>query len=268
MTHAFRIHPFAGPLGAEISGLGAEGNLPDTVPHSLRDALSTHLVLVFREQSLSPGALLEFAALFGEPVTHQFVQAMPGHGQVTEIRKEPDHLHNFGGAWHFDLSFMAQPPSATVLMAKELPVDGGDTLWSNQHLAYATLPASCRDGINSLVAEHTSQLAFGDGAHALSAVHPLAPMHPRSGCRYLYANPVSIRRVVGVADEAGDTLLSYLYAHAIAPEFQYRHRWKPGDIVVWDNRATMHRAMNDYAGERRVMQRVAVTDLQGAADLS
>jgi taurine dioxygenase len=268
VTHAFRIHPFAGPLGAEISGLDAEGHLPDTVRDALGTALSTHLVLVFREQSLSPRALLAFAALFGDPVTHQFVQAMPGHGEVTEIRKEPDHLHNFGGAWHFDLSFMTHPPSATVLMAKELPVHGGDTVWSNQHLAYAALPARCRDGIDSLLAEHTSQLAFGHGAHALSAVHPLAPTHPHSGCRYLYANPVSIRRVLGVADEAGDTLLRHLYDHATAPRFQYRHHWKLGDIVVWDNRATMHRAMNDYAGERRVMQRVAVTDRSCAGVLS
>ncbi|WP_420223749.1 TauD/TfdA dioxygenase family protein [Pigmentiphaga litoralis] len=260
LTHAIRIHPFAGPLGAEVSGLRRESVVPDTVKEALRVALSTHLVLVFRGQSMSPQALLAFAALFGEPVTHQFVQAVPPHGQVTEIRKEPDHLHNFGGAWHFDLSFMACPPSATVLMAKELPAHGGDTVWSNQYLAYAMLLARCRDGIDSLLAEHTSQLAFGHGAHALSAVHPLAPRHPHSGCRYLYANPVSIRRVLGVADEAGNTLLRHLYAHAIALEFQYRHRWELGDIVVWDNRATMHKAMNDYPGERRVMQRVAVTD--------
>lgn len=260
MTIAPQITPLAAPLGAVVQGLDTNAPVSESDLDMLRAALSVHLLLLFRGRPMSPQQLLAFAAHFGKPVTHAFVPAMTGHDQVTEIRKEPDHLQNFGGTWHSDLSFMAHPPSTTLLLAKELPARGGDTLWSNQQLAYDSLPAHVRSRVDTLSAEHTSQLAFADGARPMTAVHPLAPIHPLTGRRYLYANLVSIRCLIGTGAKGDETLLSQLYAHAIRPEFQYRHRWEVNDMLVWDNKATLHMAMNDYVGERRVMHRVAVTD--------
>jgi taurine dioxygenase len=242
-----------------IHNLDLREHLPAPIQDDLRTALSAHLLLVFRDQLISPPELQAFATIFGDPVCHEFVPALKGQDRVTEIRKEPNHRHNFGGTWHFDLSFMDLPPSATVLLAKELPVKGGDTIWSNQYLAYDSLPEHMRKRVDTLSAEHTSRLAFGGRDHSMLAVHSLAPIHPQTRRRYLYANPVSISRLVCPEDDSDENLLNYLYSHATKAEFQYRHRWQVGDMVVWDNRATMHMAVNDYPGGR-VMHRVAVSD--------
>lgn len=260
MTKKLRIIALPAPLGAVVHNLDLREHFPASIQNDLKAALSAHLLLVFRGQSISPPELQAFAAIFGDPVSHEFVPTLKGHDRVTEIRKEPNHRHNFGGTWHFDLSFMELPPSATMLLAKELPVKGGDTLWSNQYLAYVSLPERMRKRVDTLSAEHTSRLAFGGRTPTMSAVHPLAPIHPQTRRRYLYANPVSISRLICSEDDSDENLLSYLYSHATQAKFQYRHRWQVGDIAVWDNWATMHMAINDYPGGRRVMHRVAVSD--------
>lgn len=256
-----RITALPAPLGATVHGLDPAQRPAPATAHALRTALDTHLLLLLHGTSVSPAQLVAFAATFGAPASHGIVADLAGHDRITEIRKEPEHRHNYGGTWHTDLSFQAFPPVATVLQARELPATGGDTLWSNQYLAYEGLPPHLRERVDVLSAEHTSRIAFGGMAHdAVSTVHPLAPVHPRTGRRYLYANPVSIVRLLANGDEVDDgaALLAYLVAHATQAQLQYRHRWGVGDILVWDNRSTMHMAMNDYPGQRRVMHRVVV----------
>lgn len=256
-----RLAPLDAPLGSIVQGLDLAEPLSATASEILRSALATHLLLVFRDQSITPAQLTGFAACFGEPAPHRFVEGLEGHDLITEIRKEPEHLHNYGGMWHTDLSFEPSPPSATVLAAKEVPATGGDTLWSNQYLAYDMLPLHLRERVDGLWAEHTSHLAFGGMSKgAISTMHALAPLHPRTGRRYMYANPVSVARVLGADGEQKDSaaLLAALTVHVTQPGLQYRHRWAIGDVVVWDNLATMHMAMNDYPGQRRVMHRIAV----------
>lgn len=261
MPGSFEVAPFDAPLGAEIIGL----NLSD-VPRPkeierLRAALAKHLLLVMREQHLTPEQHLSFASCFGTPEPHSFVAGLNQNRVITEIRKEPEQAHNFGGTWHADLTFRSSPPVAAVLLARQVPASGGDTLWSNQYLAYQSLPEAFRAEIDDLRALHSSQQAFGgyNGVRELlSAVHPLAPLHSITGRRHLFANPVSIDRIVGLQDSRGREVLGFLYKHAISAAFQYRHRWRAGDVVVWDNRATLHRAVNDYSGQKRVMHRISV----------
>lgn len=256
-----RINALTAPLGATVHGVDPAQRPSSATAYTLRAALDTHLLLLLKGMLVSPAQLAEFAASFGEPAPHSIVAGLAGHDRITEIRKEPGHQHNYGGTWHTDLSFQNFPPVATVLQARELPATGGDTLWSNQYLAYEGLPPQIRERVATLWAEHTSCIAFGGIAHdAVSAVHPLAPVHPRTGRRYLYANPVSIVRLIENGNEVDDgaALLAYLVAHATQSQFQYRHRWDVGDILVWDNCSTMHMAMNDYPGQRRVMHRAVV----------
>lgn len=256
-----RLAPLDAPLGSIVQGMDLAKPLSATTSEALRSALATHLLLVFHGQAITPAQLTVLATSFGEPAPHRFVAGLEGYDLITEIRKEPEHRHNYGGTWHTDLSFEPSPPSATVLAAKELPATGGDTLWSNQYLAYDTLPPHLRERVDGLSAEHTSHLAFGGMSKgAISTMHPLAPVHPRTGRRYMYANPVSVARLLGSDGEQKDSaaLMAFLVAHVTQPGLQYRHRWAVGDIVVWDNLATMHLAMNDYPGRRRVMHRIAV----------
>lgn len=256
-----RITALPAPLGAIVNGLDPAQQFAPEAVYALRTALDMYQLLVFQGTSLSPAQLIAFAAIFGTPASHCIVAGLMEHHRITEIRKEPEHQHNYGGTWHTDLSFQAFPPVATVLQARELPSTGGDTLWSNQYLAYEAMPPHLRKRVDLLSAEHTSRIAFSDMTRdTLSAVHPLAPIHPRTGRRYLYVNPVSISRLLVNSDEVddSDTLLASLVAHATQAQFQYRHHWVVGDILVWDNRSTMHMAMNDYPGQRRVMYRVAV----------
>jgi taurine dioxygenase len=158
------------------------------------------------------------------------------------------------------------PPVAAVLQAREVPATGGDTLWSNQYLAYAGLSDRTREELAMARAVHTSRLAFngyGGNGQVIATEHPLAPRHPWTDKRYLYANPVSTDRLAGKSPEESAELLGFLFTHAIRDAFRYRHRWRVGDIVVWDNRATMHMALNDYHGQRRVMHRVSVSEADG-----
>lgn len=250
-------------MGAEIKGLELNRELLAPVQAALRTALADHLVLLVRGQHLAPERHVGFAASFGTPEAHGFVPDLARREFVTEIRKEPGHSHNFGGTWHFDLSFKPSPPIAAVLVAREIPATGGDTLWANQYLAYDALPTDIRAEVDTLEAVHSSQLSFGgylDNTKVTIAEHPLAPVHPLTGRRYLFANPVSIERFNERSPSESRELLDFLVGHATSEPFRYRHRWQPGDVVVWDNRASMHCAMNDYQGQRRVMHRISVAE--------
>lgn len=267
MSEHFDLIPFDAPLGAEVKGLELNREVSSSAQAALSRALAEHLVLLVRGQYLAPERHARFAASFGMPEAHSFVPGLDGHEVITEIRKEPEHSHNFGGAWHFDLSFEPNPPIAAVLVAREIPAVGGDTLWANQYAAYDALPSDVRAEVDTLQATHSSQLSFGgylDTTRTTTAEHPLAPIHPVTGRRHLFANPISIDRFSGRTPAESRELLDFLVGHATSAPFQYRHRWQRGDLLVWDNRASMHRAMNDYQGQRRVMHRVSVREASAA----
>jgi taurine dioxygenase len=225
--------------------------------------LAQHALIVLQGQQISVATHERFAAAFGVPEPHGIVAGLPDSDVIVEIRKETHHRQNFGNAWHFDLSFRTSPPIAAVLVARETPPEGGDTIWANQYQALEELPTHLVAQIEGKLALHSDSAAFGghkDRKEPRAARHPLILSHPQTGRRSLFVNPVSIESIDGIPQSAARELIDILAAHATQRKFQYRHRWSNGDIVVWDNRATMHKALNDYDGFRRVMHRISVIE--------
>lgn len=255
------VVPLAGGVGAEVQRLDLAGDIAADNVEILRGALVRHLVLVFRGQGLTPERQAAFGRLFGPIERHGFVTGMPNCADVIEIRKEPEHMQNFGGAWHSDNSYLERPPLGAVLHAIETPARGGDTLWADQYAAYENLPPEVAAVADTLHAEHRSDAVFQcmgtDSGHA-AAVHPLVRTHPESGRRSLFHSGACTTSVVGWPPEASRALLETLYSAAVGHGAIYRHKWRAGDVVLWDNRATIHKAMNDYSGERRIMRRVSI----------
>ena len=195
---------------------------------------------------------------------------------MIRVIKEPTDALNFANAWHSDLSYLPAPPAYTLLHAWEVPDYGGDTVWSNQYLAYESLSRGLRSTLDGLGAVHSAGLAYGtggllDGVKELTSmaiapsseayaehVHPAVTVHPVTGKRALYVNPVYTTRFAGWTKEESAALLGHLYRHSINENFTCRLRWSVHTLAIWDNRCTMHNALNDYAGVRREMYRTSV----------
>ncbi len=244
---------------------------------ALHQALLDELVLCIRGQSLAPVAYREAMRIFGPLVAQTRTGSL--HDEVPEIlilsSEDRDALGDgkplvVGAHWHSDDSYKAVPCSLTILYAVEVPAVGGDTQFTNMYAAYDGLSPAMRRRIDGLKVVHTydssrkgtriAKLRSEDAAALPHAVlHPLVRTHPETGRRALYMNPNRMEAVAGMARDESDVLLDALTAHATQPRYQYRHQWRQGDIVIWDNRCTMHKANADYpAGARRVMQRLMV----------
>jgi len=213
---------------------------------------------------------------FGEPCHYPFVTGMDGFPFIFEVVKEPEEKRNFGGAWHSDTTYLAQPPAATLLYALETPAHGGDTLFANTAAAYDALSDGMRKLVDSLVGVNSAELKAGGGrtaqharikamkiqdtesADQYVAAHPAARTHPETGRKALYLSPSHTTRFEGMTEEESAPLIQYLARHQTKPEFTCRVRWAPGTLTVWDNRCTQHNAINDYHGQRRRMRRLTV----------
>jgi taurine dioxygenase len=261
-----------GALGADVTDLDVR-SLDAAGLAELEAALVRHQLLALRDQRLDPAALSAFAARLGEREVYPFANAMPDDPYVVPVIKEAGDSANFGGAWHSDSSYLEAPPSLTLLYAETIPQSGGDTLFANMYAAYDALPDDLKCRIDSLDAEFTASLVHAeDGAYAAvagadrnrreagdlatDAVHPLVRWHPQSARRALYVSLAHVARIVGMPSDESHALLDRLMRHAISAEFCTRLRWAVGTLAIWDNRCTQHYALNDYAGQRRVMYRV------------
>ncbi len=271
------IEPVAPALGAEVTGVDLCRPLDEGTLSELRSALGRHLVLFFRDQALDPGRLQAFGRQMGELTTHPFVEGMVEHPHVLEIVKEPDDTRNFGGTWHTDVTFLERPAMGSILYAMEVPPVGGDTLFANLQMAYDTLSPGMRALLDPLEAVHDAGRIYGPGADynrpdvvrkgmrvafrseaEAQVVHPVVRVHPETGRRGLFVNGNFTRRFVDMTEEESRPLLEYLCAHATRAEHTCRFRWRAGSVAFWDNRATMHLALNDYAGHRRRMLRITI----------
>ncbi|MDD9878803.1 MAG: TauD/TfdA family dioxygenase [Magnetovibrio sp.] len=271
--------PIAGALGAEISGVDLTRPLSNAETADVRQALRDHKVIFFRDQELTPEDHLRASGVFGTIFRVPFVQSRDGYPDIIDIVKEPADAgkFNFGGAWHTDASFEEAPPLGSALYALETPPYGGDTLWTNMEAAYAALSDGMRAMLAGLRAVHSAQRYYGVGGHFNSddkksvsmtinpseagderVVHPVVRTHPETGAKSLYVNPVYTICFEDMTEEESAPLLGFLFEHAIRPEFQCRFNWTPRTLAVWDNRATMHFAINDYDGHRRHMNRVTI----------
>ncbi|HEY1257899.1 MAG TPA: TauD/TfdA family dioxygenase [Stellaceae bacterium] len=272
MSDTIEIRPVSGAIGAEIFGVDLGQELAAQVIGQIRRALLDHLVVFFRDQELSTAQFLAFARRFGEPIEYPFVRGLDGFPMVTPVVKEPHERVNFGGVWHADTTYLDEPPMATMLLAREVPDYGGDTLFANMYLAYEALSPGMRRLLDSLFGVSDSAKADGsktredrardhpvaNAAKRLVAVHPAVRIHPETGRKALYVNRAHTAHFRDMTIEESAPLLGYLFAHQTRPEFTCRFRWGKGSLAFWDNRAAQHNAINDYDGHRRVMERITL----------
>lgn len=263
------IRPLSGAIGAEIIGIDLSGALDDATVAAIRQAWLKHLVIFFRDQSLPPAAFLAVAARFGKPIEYPFVKGIEGFPEVTPVVKLEHETTNFGGIWHTDTAYLETPPQGTMLIAREVPPVGGDTLFANQYLAYETLSDGMRRLLDGLVAVNESAKADatrtredgkenGAAKRRFVAEHPAVRTHPETGRRALYVNTGHTTRFAGMTAAESASILDFLFQHQIKPEFTCRFAWRPGSIAFWDNRCAQHNPINDYHGHRRVMHRVTL----------
>lgn len=279
MTHqTLDIRPYATAIGAEVLGVDLAEPLDDATWSVISDAFHKHLVIFFRDQNLTPEQHVAFARRFGELEPYPFVHGIEGHPELIDIVKMPNEVRNFGAGWHADMSFRDQPPLGAVLYAIEVPPVGGDTMFANMVLAYETLSDGMKTVVEALTGLHDSHepadhsqsfqgmsLMGKEGATRQITRHPLVRTHPVTGHRSLYISPDYCMELDGMTARESRMLLDYLEDHATRDEFCCRFRWQPGSIAVWDNRCTMHNALNDDLaahqggkGFKRVMRRATI----------
>ena len=271
MSVTFAVEPIAGALGAEISGVDLARPLTDEAILAVRRAWLDHLVVFFRDQDLSPPQFLEFGRRFGEIVEYPFVNGLPDYPEIIPVLKLEHERVNFGGVWHSDTAYLDVPPMASMLLAREIPPHGGDTLFANMYQAYETLSEGLKGMLDGLVAINSSAKAdasrtredrMKDSAREVKkdyvAAHPVVRRHPETGRCALYVNVAHTVRFDGMTEEESAPLLDYLFRHQTRPEFTCRFRWRPGSLAFWDNRCAQHNAINDYAGHRRLLHRITL----------
>jgi taurine dioxygenase len=270
------VEPVAGALGATVTGINLAEVPAAAELDDLRRALADHLVVFLPEQDLSLDDLERVTDLLGGRDVTPFVDPLEDRPYVIRVIKEPTDVLNFANAWHSDLSYLPAPPAYTLLHAWDVPDHGGDTVWSNQYLAYETLSKGLTATLDGLDAVHSAGMAYGTGglldqfkdytsmaiapsedAYA-EHVHPVVTVHPVTGRRALYVNPVYTTRFAGWTKDESAALLAHLHRHSINENFTCRLRWSVRTLAIWDNRCTMHNALNDYSGVRREMYRTSV----------
>src|SRR5229473_3585397 len=229
--NSLEIRPLAGAIGAEIAGIDLADQLDDETIAAIRRAWLDHLVIFFRGQNLPPARLLAVARRFGEPIEYPFLQGLDGFPEITPVVKLEDERVNFGGLWHSDTAYLETPPMGTMLLAREVPPYGGDTLFANMYLAYETLSQGMRQLLDGLVAVNSSAKADvtktredrmrdgarGDATTEYEALHPVVRTHPETGKKALYVNGGHTVRFKGMTEEESAPLLGFLVARGRRP---------------------------------------------------
>jgi taurine dioxygenase len=267
-----QVKRVAGALGAEIHGVNLATDLTDKVAAEIRQVLLEHQVIFFRSQELDPAGFLRFAEAMGEPIEYPFVKGIEGFPVIIPVKKLEHERTNFGGIWHSDTTYLAQPPMGSMLLAREVPPFGGDTLFASQYAAYEALSEGMRKLLDPLVAVNSSAKADvsktredriasdgrEDARKDYESEHPVVRTHPETGRKALYVNVAHTVRFGRMTEDESAPLLHYLYQHQVRPEFTCRFAWQPGSLAFWDNRCVQHNPVNDYHGFRRVMHRITL----------
>jgi taurine dioxygenase len=269
---SFTITPLTGHTGAEVVGLDFTQPIDAETRAALNDAFAEHHVLVMRDQHFGPEEFKVAAQVFGELQQHDKKEHhIPGHPDVYYVSN--DEIVNGrriipGETFHTDHSNHPRPPKATMLYAVELPSKGGDTQYVNMHEAYDDLPADTKTRLDGLKAVHVYLSKYSPRplgsitADSLRdvpppGVHPIVRTHPDNGRKALYLNPVRIESIEGMEDADALKLIDELMRHSTQKKYEYRHQWRYGDWVIWDNRSVMHQANPDYdMNERRYLYRL------------
>ena len=267
------VHKVAGALGAEVHGVDLSRALTSETIAGLRAAWLEHLVLLFRDQRLEPAHFLRFAHALGKPMRYPLLDGLADFPEITEVKKLEHERANFGGVWHSDTTYLQRPPMASMLYALEVPQFGGDTLFANQYLAFATLSSGMQRVLQGLTAVNSSAKAEAtktredrvrtqaraEPSTQYAAEHPVVRTHPETGRKALYINVAHSVRFRDMTEDESAPLLAFLFQHQIRPEFTCRLRWQIGSLALWDNRCALHNPVNDYHGQRRLMHRITLS---------
>ncbi|MSO69022.1 MAG: taurine dioxygenase [Alphaproteobacteria bacterium] len=267
-----KIERISGALGAVITGVDLKRPLDDATIAEIRAAWLEHLVVFFRDQDLTPAEFLAFARRFGALDEYPFVKGIEGFPQIIQVAKLNHERVNFGGIWHSDTTYLERPPMGAMLLAREVPPVGGDTLFANMYLAYEALSSGMKRLLDGLVGVSSSAKADvsrtredrikdspGEQARkSYETAHPVVRTHPETGRKALYVNIAHTARIKDMTEEESAGLLHYLFQHQVRPEFTCRFAWKPGSMAFWDNRVAQHNPINDYHGQRRIMHRISL----------
>jgi len=242
------------------------------------DLFRLHGLVFLRDQHLDEAAHIELARQFGTINVNRFFIKHPDHPEIALVTKEADQRLNVGGFWHTDHSYDAEPALGSILVARDLPSEGGDTHFLSTYDAFAVLPRPLQERLRTMRAVHSAKHAFGttssrirqwidpqaatenteEADHLGAVAHPAVIRHPLSGREALFVNPSFTIRFEGMSIARSAPLLARIYAHVLRSAGVARFRWEPGSVAIWDNRATWHNAKNDYRGERREMHRVTL----------
>ncbi len=269
---ALQVAPIAGALGAEIGGVDLATAVDDDTIAAIRRAWLDQKVVFFRDQQLTPEQFLAFARRMGDLARYPFVPGLDEHPEIIAVTKLPEERTNFGGIWHSDTAYLEEPPMATMLLAREVPPAGGDTLFADMYAAFAALSPAMQQLLEPLRAVNSSALADVSKTRedrirdtgsledlaVYEAVHPVVRTHPETGRKALYVNVAHTSRFEGMTEEESRPLLQFLFQHQVRPEFTCRFRWEVGSLALWDNRCVQHNPVNDYHGFRRVMHRITL----------
>jgi len=270
------VRPLTGALGVEISNVDLSAPLSNQVRDEIHQAFLDNLVVVFRDQNLTPQHQIEIAHIFGKSMIYPFLKGLEGAPEVHEVLKTEQDEINFGGSWHSDTAYKNTPDMATVLYAREMPDAGGDTLFANMYLAYDALSDGMKQMLEGVTAIYSSEKGY-DGKRAermksleglkdavqpeiekFEAEHPVIRTHPETGRKGLYVSKSHTLHFKDMTVDESKSLINYLSEFAVRPEFTCRLRWQPQTLAIWDNRCTKHFAVNDYPGQRRRMHRVTI----------
>jgi taurine dioxygenase len=266
------VRPIAGALGAEIHGVDLSSDLDDEQVAAIRRIWLEHGVVFFRDQKLPPDRFMAFAERFGRPIEYPFVKGIDDYPKIIQVAKYETEKVNFGGIWHADTTYLPEPPTATLLVAREVPPVGGDTLFANQYLAYETLSEGLKRTLDGLIGVSSSAKAdvsktredrvktsgTDEAGQEFIAEHPVVRTHPETGRKALYVNIAHTIRFKGWTEAESRPLLDFLFQHQVRPEFTCRFTWQVGSLAMWDNRCTQHNPINDYHGYRRIMHRITL----------
>ena len=264
------VQPVSGALGAEISGVDISLPLDAEVVEEIRNAFLSHLVIFFQNQVITPQKQLNFAEQFGIPMEYPQLKGLPECPLVTEVIKLEHEKLNFGGVWHSDTAYLKQPPMASMLYAIEIPPYGGDTIFSNQYMAYENLSDGFKKTLSELIAVNSStkpevsmtredrMSEAGMELNVLSALHPAVRTHPETGRKALYVNKAHTTHFEDWTEQESKSLLEFLFHHQVRTEFTCRFSWEKNSLAFWDNRCVQHNPVNDYHGFRRIMHRVTI----------
>jgi taurine dioxygenase len=265
--------------GAEVIGLELHKPLDHVDFLRIHRAHLDRHVLVFRDQRITPEQQVAFSRRFGPlqiHVLHQFL--LKDHPEILVVSNvlengKPIGLGDAGFFWHSDLSYKERPSLGSMLLAQELPAEGGDTLFANMHIAWETLPVRLQRAVDGRLAEHSylakyeelrarspwrPKLSDKQVAQVKAVVHPVVRTHPENGREALFVSEHFTTRIVGLPDDESRDLLAQLFAHSVKPEHIYRHHWKPYDMVFWDNRSLMHLATGCSDRMRRRLNRTTI----------